>query len=212
MYVWYLSYGSNINTHRFHTYIVGGQFNDQVSEHGCRNKCLPLDEKAVIFNHELYFAGKFEKWHNQGVAFIKHDKNAYKTTFGKMYLIEKTQFEDVVKQENNMSIHKPLFIDYDLLNIRKFYDLNQQAYGRILQIGTDKNIPIYTFTSPCNRSDYNAPSSDYLETILHGIEESHVLAKRELQRHFETYEGMNHRSINNIIGVNDRRDNNRVVA
>ena len=48
-YVWYASYGSNINKDRFLCYIKGGQpMGSTKIERGCKDQTLPIDEQAFI--------------------------------------------------------------------------------------------------------------------------------------------------------------------
>lgn len=193
MYAWYLSYGSNINTHRFHTYITGGRYNETVYEQGCRNKSLPVAARSVTIQHDLYFAGHYTKWQDQGVAFLTQTPNPTAKTYAKMYLIEISQFEDVVKQENGIDVSEPLFIDYEEIQAYGYTDLNDKPYGRLLQLSVHEGYPIYTFTAPIDRTDINPPSRAYLDTIINGITKSHSLSRQALLTHFQNYKGLSSR-------------------
>lgn len=59
----------------------------------------------------MYFAKSSGNWENGGVAFIKTNLDEKKQTLGRMYLITKEQFIDVVKQETNFK--GELMIDFD---------------------------------------------------------------------------------------------------
>lgn len=103
-YVWYLGYGSNIQSNRFICYITGGQTIGNIRQYqGCRDKSKPLRRKKIIINHELYFSKASQAWENGGVAFISTTSNREMTTFARMYLITKQQLCDVAKQETNSS-------------------------------------------------------------------------------------------------------------
>lgn len=96
--IWYASYCSNLLAERFHCYIRGGcPKGSNKTYQGCRDKTLPIDNEEVYINSELYFAMKSSTWDNGGVGFIKVDFNPKPVTLGRMYLITKEQFIDVVK-------------------------------------------------------------------------------------------------------------------
>lgn len=46
-------------------------------------------------------------------------------------------------------------------------------YRRKLMLGIVDGLPVYTFTSPEKREDLNAPSADYVQTILAGLKETY---------------------------------------
>lgn len=87
-YIWYASYGSNLNYDRFMRYIDG-----------CENKALPVDSKPIAINHRMYFSQESSWWDYQGVAFIDPEENQNEKTLGRMYLITREQFEDIKYQE-----------------------------------------------------------------------------------------------------------------
>ena len=54
--VWYIGYGSNLSKERFLCYITGGQpIGNAKSYEGCRDKTLPISDKSIIINNDLYF-------------------------------------------------------------------------------------------------------------------------------------------------------------
>src|SRR3954449_2685541 len=70
-YVWYASYGSNINTDRFLCYIKGGKPEGSSKvETGCKDPSLPIASSTFTMNFPLYFAKEAAKWESKGVAFI----------------------------------------------------------------------------------------------------------------------------------------------
>lgn len=199
MYIWYLSYGSNLNRQRFNKYIFGGKVNKDTREEGCRDQSLPIEEKAIRFNYDLYFAGECSKWDNKGMAFIKKSSNQASYTYGKMYLIKQSQFEDVVKQENKMAVSSDLSIDYHHLDRHGYYDLNPTTYGRMLKIGEDKGYPIYTFTSSQERADINPPAITYLTTILSGLLETQGIKVHEVLQRFASYQGIQEATLRHTL-------------
>ena len=101
--VWYASYGSNLKKSRFMCYIQGGnpEGTTKIYE-GCNNKQPPRKDKSIIIPHELYFSKQSSTWENKGVAFITIKRNESSITYGRMYLITKQQFMEVVRQENGI--------------------------------------------------------------------------------------------------------------
>lgn len=169
-YVWYASYGSNINNDRFLCYIKGGKPNGSSKiEVGCRDQTLPIKESIHILKHPLYFAKKSARWNFQGVAFIGLNQHPTNTTFSKKYLITTEQFMDILKQENDG-------VEFEL-NLEEIEESNSHVfnknswYGNILYLGKDKGYPIYTFTAPWDIQEvaWRKPSYSYLSTIIKGL-------------------------------------------
>jgi hypothetical protein len=105
-YVWYCSYGSNLNRDRFMTYINGGLARNCTLKHiGCRDKSEPIDSIFVKLPHiEMFFAKKSINWGGGGVGFIRRKQEHVSTseTIVRLYLITAQQFIDVVAQENGI--------------------------------------------------------------------------------------------------------------
>lgn len=178
-YVWYASYGSNLNEERFFCYIRGGQpLGSQEVEPGCRNHTLPVENRSIHIPYPLFFSGDSPRW-GGGRAYIGHHKTENSPTYGRMYKITAEQFMDVVSQEN-----QGLEINMDL---RKVQDLGrlcicESYYGTILCLGTEKDIPIFTFTSNevINESDMSVPSESYLGTIITGLLSTYSFQNEEI--------------------------------
>ncbi|MGM0878383.1 MAG: hypothetical protein ACQEWV_27690 [Bacillota bacterium] len=182
-YVWYASYGSNINTDRFLCYIKGGKpVGSTKVETGCKDQSLPVDESTFTINHPLYFAKESARWGSQAVAFIGLNHNKKTTTYSKKYLITIQQFLDIVKQENDG-------IEFDIhLNIvkekgSKIFN-SHSWYGNILYLGEDKGYPIFTFTAPWNidEVELKKPSHTYLSTIINGLKNDY--SNEEIYKYF----------------------------
>ena len=188
-YVWYASYGSNINVDRFLCYIKGGKpVGSTVVETGCKDSSLPIDESTFTINHPLYFAKEAARWGYQGVAFIGLKEKRDCVTYSKKYLITVEQFLDVVKQENNG-------IDFDIhLNeIKKkgsFLFRSHSWYGNILYLGENKGYPIFTFTAPwdINEVEWNKPSHSYVTTIINGLKSDY--SNEEIYKYFKNTPGI----------------------
>ena len=176
-YVWYASYGSNINVDRFLCYIKGGQpIGSSEVELGCRDSSLPVEESTFIIDKPLYFAKKAAKWNSQGVGFIGHHQSD-NVTYSKKYLITNEQFLDVVKQENS-----GVEYDFDLSELKGKGSIvfsNNSWYGNILYLGESKGYPLFTFTAPwdMNEVELEKPSHSYLTTIINGLRKDYSNAE-----------------------------------
>jgi hypothetical protein len=174
-YVWYASYGSNINIERFLCYIKGGKPEGGTKiEVGCNDPTLPIEEETFIIHYPLYFAKKAAKWGSQGVAFIGLNQSTENVTYSKKYLITTEQFLDVLKQENN-GIH----IDIDLNQVMnegsQIFHKNSW-YGNIKYLGENRGYPVFTFTAPWDIADVEnkKPSHAYLKTIINGLKSDYA--------------------------------------
>jgi hypothetical protein len=188
--IWYASYGSNLLAERFHCYIRGGcPTGSNKTYQGCRDKTLPVDNEEVYINSELYFAKKSATWDNGGVAFIKVDFEANAATLGRMYLITKEQFIDVVKQEtanaNDLIIDFERAIKEGSLTIKK-----GSWYGSIIYLGDQYGSPIFTFTHETEIAQKTKPSENYLRTIVRGINEVYNLNATEVFEYLISKEGI----------------------
>lgn len=178
-YVWYASYGSNSLVDRFYCYIRGGQFQGNSTQYeGCKDKSLPLDEGSIIIPYALYFAKNSQSW-NGGVGFIEIDRNENEKTFGRMYLITKEQFADVVRQETKRT--ESISIDFDKAKSDGRLEILENSwYGNLLYLGAENGYPIFTFTHSSNLIRFNRPSEDYLKTVIKGIVANSNLNTAEL--------------------------------
>ena len=189
-YVWYASYGSNVNQERFLCYIKGGKpAGSDTVEIGCRDKQLPKDSQPVSIPFPLYFSGYSKKW-GGAPAFIGHEQDEGHHTLGRMYLVAEEQFIDVVRQENR----KPqLFINLDKVIQQQSVTIDQNSsYGRIVYLGENGDYPIFTFTSNQDISECVAskPSASYLSTIVKGIKQAYQLDYQTIARYFQNKPGI----------------------
>lgn len=185
-YVWYASYGSNISNERFLCYILGGKAKGALtSEVGCRSSDLPISSKNLTINRQQYFAKKSNRWQEKSVAFLDSQMSD-ESTYGRMYLISVDQFEDVVKQENSLSINEP--IDLKLKEAKEMGSavVTKGWYGRIMYLGESENYPIYTFTNPVDLKEepINMPSEEYILMIASGLIDNYNFNINELSQYF----------------------------
>ena len=148
---------------------------------------MPLKTKKIIINHELYFSKESKTWNKGGVAFLINKANPKKPTFGKMYLITKKQFKEVVKQENN-GVSAGFKFKKVIANGSKII-LKYSWYGRIINLGNHKGFPIFTFTNSNNLVNTNKPSKAYLKTILKGIQSTHKVDHQVLSTYTKRLNG-----------------------
>ncbi|MEH7385836.1 hypothetical protein V7147_10550 [Bacillus sp. JJ1521] len=188
-YVWYASYGSNINRDRFLCYLKGGRpKGSNETEVGCKDPSSPINEGMFTIPYPLYFAKEAGRWDSKGVAFINGTKNDKAVTFSKKYLITSEQFLDVLQQENS-----GIQFEIDLEKVKESGSMifrKRAWYGRILYLGEDGGYPIFTFTAPWEMDDitYNKPSYEYLETIVTGLKEYY--SKNEIRQYLENKPGI----------------------
>ncbi|MDA8078900.1 MAG: hypothetical protein M0Z79_08185 [Nitrospiraceae bacterium] len=172
--VWYASYGSNLlYKDGFLCYIVGGiRKGASQSESGCADKTPPRKNKNIDIPFPLYFAEKASRWNNGGVAFIGLSKKDNDFTAGRMYLITKGQFRDVVKQENS---NKDISIDFDGVIKKGSNVFRKSWYGNIIYLGENDGYPVFTFTHYKDVTDQQLtkPSSEYIQIIAAGLKEAH---------------------------------------
>jgi hypothetical protein len=193
-YMWYCSYGSNLSEDRFLCYIKGGKpKGSDRTEVGCRDKSLPLKNKPIKMDNELLFVESSVRWSNMGVAIVNPNTKNNLKSYGRMYLITKEQFIDIVKQENGISLEKAQQIDFTKNNKgNNSVLLEGKRYGLILCIGEDEGYPIYTFTTSKNvdKIEINAPSKEYLQMIASGLVETYGLNNNELANYFLQFKGV----------------------
>jgi hypothetical protein len=93
-------------------------------------------------------------------------------TLGRMYLITKEQFIDVVKQETDFK--GELMIDFDrAISDGSLIFREGSWYGNIIFLGNQYDHPIFSFTHQDNISPTTKPSNKYLRTIFKGIHETY---------------------------------------
>lgn len=191
-YIWYLSYGSNLNKNRFGCYILGGQPEGSLeTEKGCSDIAMPLKDKGKTIPHEMVFAGTSSRWNNKGVAAIDPKKDPTALTYARMYLITKDQFFDLVKQENNIPLTQKHLWDLPEKGESKVI-LPKSWYGKLLCIGEEEGYPIYTFTiiEDFSSIKINPPDPAYIKIIQKGLEESHIFSLWEAEKYLIQLRGI----------------------
>ena len=142
-FVWYASYGSNINSARFQEYL-----------NACGGDINTTENRSYTTKGTLYFAADSRRWGSgKGVAFL--DENGEGTVLTRIYKVSREQFASIQSQEG-------------------------RKYRRKLMLGIVDGMPVYTCTSLEKREDLNAPSFDYVQTILAGLKEAYPGVSEEV--------------------------------
>lgn len=178
--VFYMSYGSNLAMERFMCYIEGGTpVGSKRNLLGCRDVTAPIDSFGVSFSGQPYFAGVSTQWGGGGFLFT--DFGVENLGLGRVHLVTREQFEDVVAQECGMPVGS-MDIDFTTLLRDSVVDNTGLLYGRMFYVGTVNNIPVVSFTT-CNSLEnvrdgavgelmLNAPSDGYANMVSKGLKES----------------------------------------
>jgi hypothetical protein len=178
--VWYASYGSNLLRKRFMAYIQGGTApGASIGQVGCTDQTPPKRDRGILILHELFFAEAIPQWEDLGVAFLREEKEVAAKTLGRMYLISRDQFREVVLQENG---HRRMEADVGLdleKTIREGRsELPGELYGTVLHLGEEEGKPIFTFTASWGEEQalLNRPGPKYLKVIIRGLKETFGLS------------------------------------
>lgn len=169
--VYYISYGSNLLSERFITYITGGYVKGNTKNHvGSRDKSLPKNKIHLKLRGTIIMSGHSKNW-GGGYAFynpnIKMD-----TVLASGYLITWQQFEDVTAQENGLN---PGDITIDLSQIIKKGSIliERGQYDKIIFLGYYDGVPMLTFTSSTvDELTKSIASKAYIDVIEDGIRET----------------------------------------
>lgn len=155
---------------------------------GCKDKTMPSDSKAIEIKAELYFAKSSKTWSGGGAAFIQPNKQ--NLTLGKMYLITTEQFTELVKQEIRFGGKFEPDLNLAIKN-GHLITLPETWYGKILFLGYEKEIPIFTFTNiDFLESEINAPSAHYLEKNILGLKETYHLNEESILKYLSCKRGI----------------------
>lgn len=174
--IWYACYGSNMDSKRFLKYILGGELiiNGQPKVYNpCKTDInVPKAEEPHILNRRFYFAEKSGTWQDHGVGFISTKSNPKSTTYSKLYLISKAQFNHLYGSENG---RPPDNINFEHLKENSNLDNNYRLYSRIISLNQDyKGYPILTFTNKKVLNN-NIPMIEYVKLIANGLRMTHNL-------------------------------------
>ncbi len=205
--VWYACYGSNLWKKRFLLYIQGDRvdFIDKTYS-GCTDKTPPQKNKPYSIPYELYFSKTSSLWEDKGVAFVKSQPDSSVTTLSRIYLITRSQFEQVFLQENGLDPGtNSIELDLEKIKDKGQSIVNDNWYGRMIYIGEDEGYPILTFTAPWGDDliQLNPPGEKYLKVIINGIKECYEMKNEEILDYLSNVSGIKNcidgNTITNII-------------
>lgn len=189
--IWYACYGSNIREGRFMCYINGGTPPGALRNFtGCSDKSIPKQSKTISIDHEMYFAKKSPTWNGGGICFLMPEKDGNIETLGRTYLINSSQFIDLVRQE--LKFEGDLVIDFEELVEKGSYNcMTDGRYGLLLYLGEIEGKPVVSFTSEIYLEDeINPPNEAYLSTIIKGLQEIYNLDETEIVEYFSNKAGI----------------------
>jgi hypothetical protein len=191
--VWYAVYGTNLNEHRFSCYInEGTPEGTSKFDVGCRDKTPAVDGGVISIPFQLYFAKSSPKWENKSVGFLSLKFDPAIRTLGRKYLITKEQFEDVFRQENNVSVKQTINIDFlEAKNIGAL-TVKESWYGRLVFLGMEEGFPIFTLTAHWNFNpkEVLSPSSNYLKHIIKGIRQTYNFSNENILEYLSKKPGI----------------------
>jgi hypothetical protein len=193
--VWYACYGSNLYKKRFLYYIKGGRPEGSTKSYkGCSDKSIPRDDKRRTIPYELYFSKESPSWENMGVAFIKSEKDDSIETLGRMYLIRKDQFAEVVRQEGNKDPdNDSIIVNTDAAISSGSYIVPEISwYGRIIYLGSERGFPVFTCTATWTdeKIELNCPGEEYLKCIIKGIKETYGYKDERIIEYLRNSDGI----------------------
>jgi hypothetical protein len=167
--IWYVAYGSNLLRARFLSYLEGNH--EEFGAHvGARNPSPPSEDRPFELRHRIFFAGTSLRW-GAPVTFLSLEETAEPVTHGRGYLLEWTQLEDVLAQENgaHLGLRLP-----ELPERGEHLELTTDGkYNAVLRFDDHEGHPVVTATT-VRRFDRGQPSDLYIETMRRGLAELDV--------------------------------------
>jgi hypothetical protein len=163
--VWYVAYGSNMNSQRFGCYLSGGRPRGARRTYlGCRDPSPPVRDVGIHLAGGLTFAGSSTVW-GGGIAFF--DPRADGELAARAYLLTFGQLSDVVAQETRRPVG-----DLALGSAAdRRWPLPSITYETLLHVGDRDGLPMFTITSLQNLAPA-PPSAAYVHTMLYGLGET----------------------------------------
>ena len=163
-----MSYGSNISLTRLSCYLAGGRADGSMRHNpGARNPEMPRGHRVIDLPGRVSFVGSSPQWLG-GVAWYDHATPG--PAYGRGWLLESTQLEDLVAQENHVPVGS-VGIGAELWEAGGLMDV--PAYRRLVRFDDIDGVAAYTFTRP-ERLAPTPPSPAYLDTISRGLIEAGV--------------------------------------
>lgn len=179
--VWFAVYGSSLLSERFAYFLEGGTIPGLDIRHpGARDPAPPLADRALFIPHRLFFARRSPSWQRAGIAFLASTREEEAQTWGRAWLITRTQAEDLVRQLNRAP---ELTIDWPHLITQRQLTIGTGWYNHLLLLESDREgAPVITATS-AEATLYShtvPPGEAYLDTLIAGLIETYAIGRKGL--------------------------------
>lgn len=187
---YYMSYGSNLCMDRFMCYVEGGTPERSSRKYlGCRDVTPPKESFGVAFEGSIYYANNSLQWGGGGFLFADFDEPDL--SLGRVYLVTREQFVDIVSQECGFEAGG-VDVDFDkLLKVGSLED-NSLLYGHTVYVGSLHHLPVVSFTTSYSVADVagghapfalNPPSDAYDNVVRRGVEETFDLDDEMIEQY-----------------------------
>lgn len=184
--VWYVSYGSNMSSHRLACYLQGGspEGTSQVYA-GARDTSPPRQSIPLFLPGTVYFAGKSSVW-GGGVAF--YDPDLPGRTAARGYLLTVEQLSDIMAQEMHRDVdaHTPP-PDLSAVVAAGRTQAGPGNYETLVSVGSRSGVPMVTFTAPNSKQEaaLTPPSPPYRRVLGQGLREAHGWDSARIVRYID---------------------------
>ena len=112
----------------------------------CSDKSEPAEDRRYEFPHDITFAGRAANWSNKGKAFLDDSRKGM--ALGRIYKIRRSQLDEIQRKEG-------------------------PDYTKIICLGYEEGIMVYTFTTANMPAESSTPSAEYIDVILKGLKETY---------------------------------------
>jgi len=190
--VWYVAYGSNLDTARLRCYLEGGVAPGRTEPNpGARDRTAPRASRATTLPHPVRFVGRAPAWGGGGYAVLEHGTVDPPPTLGRAWLLTVAQLADVLDQECGRPSGTTGTIDVGAVAAAGAHVLGEGAYDRLVGLGPIDDVAALTFTSPVDPADRPAarPSPAYLATMAAGLRAAHGLDDAAIARYLASVPG-----------------------
>ncbi|MFW5859289.1 MAG: hypothetical protein ACOCYP_04640 [Planctomycetota bacterium] len=189
--IWYAAYGPDLLWDCMERHLGGGELEPEAAAlPGCADPTPPIDERALLIPHRLYFAGRARHWADGGDAFIDPTSGSGVTTFGRAWRVSRSQLVDLIRSKNGRS---NLAIDLEaLLASGSVCIAGKTPYGRLLRLADLDGLPVIACCSPrpFRPSVARPPSHACLGTLIAGLRETFNLGANGVRSYLKDVPGV----------------------
>ena len=185
--LWYVAYGTNLSSARFHVYLQGGRPAGGARDYpGARNPLIPERDVALMIPGGIRFVGVSSVW---GGGMAIYDAQADGEVAARAYLITAEQFVDVLAQETRRSPGMSLDLAPSFRGDR--YSRGVGGYSILVRVGERRGVPLVTFTHDRDTAPMlAAPSAAYLAAMATGLREAHGWSEVQINRYLSALPGV----------------------